>query len=1449
MYFFIKLFILIFSINKTNNEGCSKEEPISYGEYNCVKRFCTKEEFENKVCIFKNSIAEIQWLNNINTFMTNIFDFAFLRMSNNDIFFFSLSSVDENHLYIYGLKSNGEKYYNDGNGHDYLVVNFDFSDNEKLNIVNIKIEDKEYPLIYCLKKCRIIDLENGAVYSNNITNFFKDIDPNDSGFTKIPLNFPIINLNQENKMLFIILFGIENLVFNFGITNILSKNFSDYQPLESVYNGTQIKPGSFLQRLNCFITKKKFVECLFYESELYKVAIFGENYNYIDTIILDDNKINENKIIFRHNSNCIHLKEEIGIFTYYNGINGGTTIGLILEINELIFNGTNYLFKPLYEKKQIFLTLDSNSFSDQNDINMDSVDLKHLMKINDNKFAYIYDYFTEESSDEYYIVLIIFDIYGNNNEKLLIKYYNINHSYILGYNPYFFYQINIISFNSFLGIAFISFYINEDNDEQEYNTYYIIIGQSEQNINEIEFNINGTLIWKISQSFTVNIDNNLFGYELKYKILSIEDSLENITIFSVNKNLFLSKNDTIDYDDSLLFNFTNINIKVEEHPIIEIAALIIEPDYNKSIEICDKFDFFGGDPFMLYEQKIIDKKILKVKFNFECYITCETCEYFGLDITKQKCLSCKNSDSFCLMKNEGNCYDINALPSHYNYYSFSENSNQLICISIDEIDNTDDTEAESNENEITEESDETENNDEETESDEKDETDITVNTDEANKSDEIDKTYNTDENYKNDESDEIHHSENSSEKEKNSDNYIKEFSYDDIINKVIIVSNNPENYTKVIDILYNKIKEGSLDEVINKEIIINGVNITIQATTTYNQKYYIDNNINTNFSIIDLTECENKMGFEKPIIILKMDISNNASFSPQVEYLLINPYTYEKIDLSICENSKIDIYIPFNISKNHLDLFNFVKSQGYNIFNSSDSFYKDICTPFDSENNTDVLIKDRKKDYFINEYAFCEEGCEFSDINMNLNKVKCNCEIKKEIKTDTKFSSSKVFENFYKIDSYSNFKIIICYYLIFTKEGLLRNYCFYILSGIILSFIVISVINLITSTKKVNEILESILEKQAKLIEMKNNNQNNNKIKLFDEKNNNEKNKKKKFNKINYKIKRKKNKKIKKAKSLKINQVISINNIKLNNENIYPSENRDINQEYNINHCPKKQKLGKNLENYDKSEKGLVKPKIEISTFQTEIEKNEEVVNFIIKNIEKEKRKNYFNNEELNSLEYKYALEIDDRTYIQYYWSLLKLKHLIIFTFISNDDYNIFLLKLGFFLISFSLYWAVNAMFFSDDSIHRQYKDKGKYNYLYQIPKILYSTIISAIINMLLKKLSLSQKDISKIKHNLDINKIKKSSENTKRCLKIKFIIFIIIGFILLLFFWYYLSCFCSVFVNSQIALINDTIISYGLTMLYPFGLNLLPGLLRIPSLKKGDKKILYIISLILAII
>ena len=173
------------------------------------------------------------------------------------------------------------------------------------------------------------------------------------------------------------------------------------------------------------------------------------------------------------------------------------------------------------------------------------------------------------------------------------------------------------------------------------------------------------------------------------------------------------------------------------------------------------------------------------------------------------------------------------------------------------------------------------------------------------------------------------------------------------------------------------------------------------------------------------------------------------------------------------------------------------------------------------------------------------------------------------------------------------------------------------------------------------------------------------------------------------------------------------------------------------------------------------------------------------------------------------------------------------------------------FLLSFSLYFSINGFFFSDETMHQIYDDYGVVKYLNQIASIIYSSIIPAIINVILKQLSLSEKNILELKQQKEIKIALEKSKKIQKCMKIKFTIFFILCYLLLIFFWYFISCFCGVYKNTQIILIIDTLISFGLSMIYPLGLNLLPGLFRIPALraKKKDKICLYKLSILVALI
>ena len=91
----------------------------------------------------------------------------------------------------------------------------------------------------------------------------------------------------------------------------------------------------------------------------------------------------------------------------------------------------------------------------------------------------------------------------------------------------------------------------------------------------------------------------------------------------------------------------------------------------------------------------------------------------------------------------------------------------------------------------------------------------------------------------------------------------------------------------------------------------------------------------------------------------------------------------------ICNNIKIDIYAPVNFSQDYLDLINQLKEQGYDIFNSEDPFYNDICSSYNSQNETDVIIKDRKIDFYNPNLSLCEENCEYKSFDVNTSRVNC----------------------------------------------------------------------------------------------------------------------------------------------------------------------------------------------------------------------------------------------------------------------------------------------------------------------------------------------------------------------------------------------------------------------------------------------------------------------------
>ena len=228
----------------------------------------------------------------------------------------------------------------------------------------------------------------------------------------------------------------------------------------------------------------------------------------------------------------------------------------------------------------------------------------------------------------------------------------------------------------------------------------------------------------------------------------------------------------------------------------------------------------------------------------------------------------------------------------------------------------------------------------------------------------------------------------------------------------------------------------------------------------------------------------------------------------------------------------------------------------------------------------------------------------------------------------------------------------------------------------------------------------------------------------------------------------------------------------------------------------------------------------------------------------------FFDNDyEINYSTYSQASIFDNREFFGYYFSFLKTNHLIFFTFYTKTDYNSRIIKISLFVFYFSLFLTVNALFFDDKSMHQIYIDKGMFNFSFQIPQIIYSTIISCVIKLILNQLSLTEKKIVSLKQKAFLNRTEAINETLEVLNKLKkqFIIFFILNIVFHLLFWYYLGCFGAVYKNTQVTLIKDSIISFVSSLIYPFFITLIPCVLRYKALNSvnKDKTCLYKLSVL----
>ena len=1155
---------------------------------------------------------------------------------------------------------------------------------------------------------------------------------------------------------------------------------------------------------NCFITELVNIICFTQTPNNHNnLLIYAYNESLIEQANLDlEYTLDPNKGYY---IDCIHLKKEIGVFIYFKQNQDLYPYIIFKQYNPSTKSISDYTIPDIY----------LNNYRVKHKIL-----LNDIVKIDENKICFI----SADGNKEnlfIYLISIINDIsYCLRCYKLEI--YN-------NYNFKFFTNFKAHNYNNMIAFAFS--YCKSSNCEGSYPHYASFMIFSYPNGTNTDFDLIKELNndnYKIIEYIPINlkenvrIDNNIFGLIYSSIIIKKLINCQNLSIISLNNANEINSDYILKEDDDLeimLINYASFTCK------IEYIYNITEPDYIKYVEYSNYYiypenktsysEFFETKEKRHYSSRLLYFNII-----------------VGPEINNLLTSSCADTNcNTCLFKNPEFCVKC-SINSH--------EGEEMKCMQIKKDLSIQDESTIINE-EIT------------TYNFDMEETFITT-TEQLTEKKETSVT----------ESQEIKEKEKSSLISTEEIEKIEETSQitDKIKQKINeTIKNNSCTKNMIIN---NECINGKLNNIQIKEIyqdlkeniLKNGFNGNISIIQTENVKFQIStydyqkNQKNPNISTLDLGKCENilkdyyNISKSDSLIIFKMDAMNINLTSTFIQYEIYEPYEYKMLNLSLCDEVKIEINNPIKLNNNTISLYQSLNNFGYNLFDSGDKFYNDICSIYTTNEGTDIILNDRKKYIFSNNgnINICQSRCIFDSYNLYTRKAKCNCDIQtNEIDTnitEEKFLMKILVSNFMDPISNSNFRVLQCYKLVLNFNHLFKNIGRIIMSIIYILYIITFMIYIINERKKIKIFINNILkekkkfffqnkEKKTKEIIKKN------KIKKYKRKTKNFPPKRN--------IDRKNNNAILKLPTSGMiiqnqpkpkTQITKINNSKNININIFPNKCNENNKN---NLITRRIQSNKKLKN-----KSLTNNNNANSSGFDLLKNKDKLIEY--KNL---------NEEELNNLDYKVAVFIDKRTLSQYYCSLLKKKHLILFTVMPAKDYNLKSLKYALFLLSFSLYFTINGFFFSDSTMHEIYIYNGKFSILFQIPQIFYTSIISSFINLLLKTLSLSEKNILELKQEKNFAKASKNSLQIEKKICIKFILFFVLSNFLLLFFWYFISCFCAVYINTQIILIKDTLTSFLISMIYPFGLNIVPGLFRIPSLKskKGNKKYLYTISKYISLI
>ena len=1303
--------------------------------------------------------------------------------------------------YIYSLNGNTGRYFFYDPSTSENIKNNDFTPIKKISttlsssdqdvIKSIIIQNNINNDIYLLTMNKNV---NDYIQINNIkTGTSKNIIVKSfTGFADtqndcLPSLFEIYDISQKKYFYF-------NCFLNNFYLTIQKYEFVDDDPNNK--NLIQEKTGEDSYKLfddtlntmimiNCFlINDNKNIHCFYISDRGYlSVAIFdSENINKIDTA-----KIIDNANIILLNSNfikSINIKNNIIAYIYFPTFDTSTfsanTLNLMLKeikidenLNSIDIVDYNNLINDYY------ILNSRNTFSNLMVFN----NINDFIQLSQNQFCYINNGYGALS-------LIKFTLYENDS-ILDIKYFNWDLS-----STFIPLNIELFAFQNFLGF---SFYVLGSLGK----TFPKFIITSYANSTDLIENDIQTSNYQITLKDYISIENNIFGYELYgVKIINLPSKNTGVTFFNPNDNKRVIKDDIIK-NNGLIELIVSYDIISNNDPLfnkvynIEFQGILSEPenfndynnkaDLNELISVNNAIEFkhrnFYKGRIGLYNFTISNTIPEKI-----CHENCISCIEQTNSDEDQKCLFCKEEfeeieyNSTFLGKNINlyNCYT--KCPENYIRNNITFKCEAVINEKNNKTNNTD------NKN---------------------------------NKNNKINKNY---------------------------------------------------------EVLENVIE--NIDEYSDPETIIELEKMYLQVYSTNKEDIDRANEkAKENYlTTIEINDCINKIveyynySSANELKMIKIDFNSTNGISDNMEFFIFDSNGKE-LNTSICEESSIIIKKPIKDNEN-IDLETakyYSEKFGIDVYNASEEEFNDICTQFISENNTDVTIKNRREDYFQN-VTFCEKNSVYLGINFSDNTAICSY-MSAETKSyelflqALKYKNSscgcgnetldKIMEN-YDLENNkkneflttlysSNYHIIKCYKLVFKFKIMLKN----IGGWMNITLIILQIIFFIIFMKeKLNPVRNFIKDFNKELIKRKiikkpededeklvtgyDPPKRQNSICTIDNTFNKREIKIHGFildddgivsnitDKSNKKMVRRRNNNIENfifkspiRKKSKFSKANKNNNIDNENSNERGTVN-DLTSTYQFENNKKKGNLRRVVAYFrDTETNNNINP----------INRKNEKIDSIIDKYEKQ-------DEKINDLSFDEAVKNDKRNIIQIYKGYLVDVHILINLIFSPNYLELRYVKFIFFIFGIGFDGFLNAFFYDISIIENTY-EVGGFDYFSEFPKTIYSTLATFVITFFVNFLTNEKDKLAElIEEYRVLPNYKEKLKEAMKCLKIKLALFFIIDILLMLFFWYYCSCFGAVYVNSSKYWLFGMFESVIMGMLLPFILTFITSVIRWISLK-----------------